>query len=200
MRKLHSSAALITSLIVSAPAMARGFDNSISTQVTSPIKVEVVLSEDMAHRANNLPKDFRDRNGARSLNDGFAGNGFYGDRELRELTDYIQSRMANRFEKRGVAISGDAPVVLRVTLEDASPNRPTFTQLGRQPSLSFNSYGIGGAELSAELIGADGSSLGVINYERFDYNIEESRYGGIWSGAKRSIRNFSKKTAKALAN
>jgi len=198
---LTSTALLLAPL--SAVANSRGFDSTISAPVQAPIKIEVVLSEDLAFRANNLPKKLSDRgSGARSLRSGFSGNGFYGDRSLNTLVEEVYEELNDDFARKGVLVSDDAAITLRVTLEDAKNNRPTFEQLSREPSLSFDSFGVGGAELSGELLDASGEPLGTISYRWFETSID--RYGfaqanGVWSDARRAISRFSKKTAKTLS-
>ena len=154
MRSVLASSLLALSFMLAAPAMAKsfGYDTTVSTPLTSAVKIEVLVSEDMAHRANNLPKKISDRSSARSLRSGFAGNGLYGDRDIERLTERLQSKLEKKFATKGIQVSDTASTILRITIEDAKPNRPTFNQLSEQPSLSFQSFANGGAELEAELI------------------------------------------------
>ena len=200
MRNYLVAAFASASFLIASPAIARGFDSTVETQLTTPVKIEVVLSEDMAYRANNLPKKLSDRGGARGFNQGFSGNGFYGEKDLTKLTSFFQDKMTDAFTRKGLTVSDDAPVVLRVTVEDAKPNRPTFKQLSKQPSLSYESIANGGAELSAELISAGGTSLGTMNYKFYETDLRDSRYGSTWSDARQSMRRFANKAAKTLAN
>ena len=87
MRSILTSSLIALSFAIAAPALAKthGYDTTVSAPLTSAVKIEVVLSEDMAHRANNLPEKLSDRSGARGFNSGFSGNGFYGDRDLERL-------------------------------------------------------------------------------------------------------------------
>ena len=201
MRSIITSSLFALSLAATAPALAKtGFDTTVTAPLSAPVKVEVVLSEDMAHRANNLPKKLSDRGQARSFRSGFSGNGFYGDRELERLTERLEDKLVSRLAKKGVQVSDTASTVLRVTIEDAKPNRPTFEQLSKEPGLSFESFGLGGAELQAELIAAGGQSLGTMSYEWYENDIRDARFGGIWSDAHRAFGRFASKAAKTLAN
>lgn len=188
---------------MSAAAKSRGFDSTISAPVQAPVKIEVVLSEDLAYRANNLPKKMSDRgSGIRSLRSGFSGNGFYGDRSLNQLVEEVYEELNQDFAKKGILVSDDADIILRITLEDAKNNRPTFEQLSREPALSFQSFGVGGAELSGELLGVSGESLGTLSYRRFETNIDQYGFqqaNGVWTDARRAISRFSSKTAKTLS-
>jgi hypothetical protein len=197
-----ASAALMLAPL-SAAAKPRGFDSTISAPVQAPVKIEVVLSEDLAYRANNLPKKLRDRgSGVRSLRSGFSGNGFYGDRSLEQLVEEVYEELNHDFAKKGILVSDDADIVLRITLEDAKNNRPTFEQLSREPGLSFQSFGVGGAELSGELISLSDENLGTLSYRWFETNIDQfgfAQANGVWTDARRAISRFSKKTAKTLS-
>ena len=185
-------------------ASANGFESTIETPVTAPVKIEVSLSDDLAHRANNLPEKLRDRgNGSvRSLRAGFTANGYYGDKALENLVEEIEEELTEDLTDRGITVSDEAQTVLRVTLEDVRNNRPTFEQLARQPSLSMQSFALGGAELTGELIDASGESLGTVEYEWFDRafnDIAFAQASGVWTDANRAISRFSKRTAKAMS-
>ena len=203
MRRFLTSSLLAISFVVSAPAFAKsfGFNSTISEPLNTPVKIEVVLSEDLAYRASNLPKKLRDRStSTRRLNAGFANNGFIGDRDLERLTERLQSKIENKFAKKGIEVSDNASTVLRVTIADAKPNRPTHEQLSRDVGLSFRSIGIGGAELESELIAAGGRSLGSINYKWYENDIREAQFGGTWSDAYRAFGRYASRAAKVLSN
>jgi len=187
--------------LLAAPLMAqaRGFDSTITTKLDSAVKIEVILSDDLAYRADNLPKKASDRRGG-ITGSAFSNNGEFGQRALEELIEEVYEELNEDFAKAGVSVSEDAPVLLRVTLVDAKPNRPTFNQLSAEPSLSFDSFGIGGAEIEAELIGAGGENLGKMEYENYppldNYGFFR---GAVWQDANRAISRFSKKATKTLA-
>jgi len=202
MRKLLTSALITVSFLASAPAFAKsyGYNSTVSEPLTSAVKIEVVLSEDMAHRADNLPKKLKHRSNSRRLNAGFANNGFYGERELQLLTERLQSKIERKFAKKGIAVADNASTVLRVTIANAKPNRPTYKQLSKDVRLSFQSFGTGGAEIESELIAAGGRSLGAINYKWYETDIRDSKYGGTWTDAHRAFSRYASRAAKALSN
>jgi len=202
MRSIIASSLFAFSLTVAAPALAKsyGFDTTVTAPVSSAVKIEVIVSEDMAHRANNLPKKLSDRSNARTLRSGFSGNGFYGDRDIERLTERLESKLEKKFAQKGIEVSDTALTVLRITIEDAKPNRPTFNQLSKEPSLSFHSFGNGGAELQAELIAAGGESLGTMSYRYYENDIRDAKFGGTWGDAHRAFGRFASKAAKTLAN
>lgn len=198
---LFSSAAILFAPMM---ASANGFETTIEAPVATSVKIEVSLSEDLAHRANNLPEKLRDRgsSSARGLRSGFSSNGYYGDKDLANLVEEVEEELTHDLTKQGITVSEDAATVLRVTLEDVRNNRPTFEQLSREPALSMQSVSLGGAELSGELIDASGESLGTVEYEWFEQSFQDltfARASGVWSDANRAISRFSKKTAKAMS-
>lgn len=198
---LISAAALSFAPMVAA---ANGFETTINAPVTSAVKIEVSLSEDLQHRANNLPEKLSDRGAgsSRSLRAGFSGNGYYGDKALADLIEEIEEELTDDLTDRGITVSDDATNVLKVTLEDVRNNRPTFEQLSRQPSLSMQSFALGGAELRGELIDATGVSLGTVEYEWFESGMDDigfAQASGVWTDANRAISRFSKRTAKAMS-
>ncbi len=203
MRNSLTTSLLAITLISAVPALAksRGFDTTISSPLTTAVKIEIALSEDMAHRANNLPEKLSDR-GHRShiSNNGFSGNGYYGEPDLERLQENLLADMEKRFAKKGIAIDESAGTILRVTIEDARPNRPTFKQLSQSPSLSYRSVSLGGAELEAELISPDGSSLGAMSYRYFETDLSDSSFGGTWHDANRAFERFASRAAKTLQN
>jgi len=202
MRSIIASSLIALSFTVAAPAIAKsiGFDTTVTAPVSSAVKIEVIISEDMAHRANNLPKKLSDRSGARSLRSGFSGNGFYGERDIERLTERLESKLEKKFAQKGIEVSDTASTVLRITIEDAKPNRPTFNQLSKEPGLSFRSFGNGGAELQAELIAAGGQSLGTMSYRYYENDIRYAQNSATWNDANRAFSRFAGKAAKVLSN
>ena len=194
---LLSAAAL---LAVPTAAQARGLNSNFSQAVTGPIKLEIVVSEDLAHRANNLPKDLSQRGSRSRLSASFSGNGHYGDREIDFLLSDLEDELLRDFDKRGIALSDTAPTVLRVTIEAVKPNRPTLNQLKQDTALSFTSFGIGGAELSADITSASGEVLGHAEYDYYSsFNDFPLQGRSTWSDATRAFASFSKQYTKKLA-
>ena len=202
MRKILTSSLLTASLLFSATAFAKsfGYSSTITEPLASAVKIEIGLSEDLAHRANNLPKLIRDRSSSLRSNSGFANNGYYGDKDLDLLKKRLQSKIEKRFSKKGIAISENASTILRVTLADAKPNRPTFEQQSRDVSLSFQSIALGGAEIESELVTRDGRSLGNINYRWYENDIREASFGSTWSDTYRAFDRYASRAAKVLSN
>lgn len=200
MRRLILSSLMALSFAISAPAFAKGngFETSITAPLNTPLKVEVVIGEDLAYRANNLPKKISDRNSSR-LNSGFGNNGFYGERDLNRLAERLQKRVEKRLNKRGVLVADSSATTLRIVIKDAKPNRPTFKQLSKEPSLSYQSFGLGGAEIEAQIIQAGGVSAGDMSYRFFETTLDRfDQANSTWSDAYRAFDRFARNAAKTL--
>jgi len=201
-RKLLSTSLVVAAmaLTLSASAKNRGFSSDITGSITTPVKIEVTLSEDLAFRADNLPEKLKDRgSGFRRLNSGFANNGFYGQKDLDRLTERLQRKVETRFTKKGIDISDSAPTTLRLVITDAKPNRPTFKQLSKETSLSAFSRSLGGAEIDGTLIGPGGQDIGTVSYKYFETDFFRRTGGvGIWSDAHIAIDRFSRRLTKFL--
>jgi len=201
MSPLFKSSLIMVVLAASAPAFAggNGFESNIKAPVTTAIDIEVSLSNDMANRANNLPKKLSDRGNSRRIRDGFANNGYYGDKDLGQLIERLESKLEASFAKQGLQIVDGAPVTLNVVLVDAKPNRPTFAQMSKDSSLSMQSFANGGAEIMGELIASDGREMGTVSYRYYETDIQNAQYGGTWSDSHKAISRYASKTAKALS-
>lgn len=190
----------IMALTLPGIANANGFESDFTTTLTGPLKVEVVVSEDLAHRANNLPKRISDRGGVNRLNASFGANGRYGEREIEYLIEDMTEELDRDFAKYKVAQSETADLIFRVTIEEVKPNRPTYNQLATDISLSFQSFGIGGADISAEVLDADGNVLGTMEYDFYsNLNDRPFRPVGIWQDTQIAFSRFAKRATKKLA-
>jgi hypothetical protein len=186
-------------LVIPSMANAGGFNSDFSQTITGPMKLEVVVSDDLAHRANNLPEKLSDRP-SRRLNATFGNNGQYGEKAISYLIDDMSEELLRDFSKRGIRLNDSSATILRVTIEDAKPNRPTFRQLSKDTSLSFQSFGIGGADVSAEVISAGGGVIGRADYSYYStLNDHPFRPIGTWEDTNRAFDRFSKKLSKKLA-
>lgn len=199
MQKLLVASALAFGLMA-APAMAKSsqkFESSLSAPITTAVKVEVIIGENLAYRANNLPKKMSDR-GSSIRNSAFGSNGYYGEKDLNRLADRLHEKFEARLEKEGVTVDANADTIVRLVITDARPNRPTFKQLSKDANLSFKSYGVGGAAFEGEILKAGGESLGDLSYAWYENDIEFASTSSTWSDANRAIDRFARKTAKSL--
>lgn len=119
----------------------------------------------------------------------------FGERELDSLSSYLERQLASRLA--GLELADGT--VLQVTIVDADPNRPTMEQLRATPGLSLQSISLGGAELEAELIGADGEILERFSYSRYSHHLRDIRGAGTWTDARRAMQRFSRQIGDAVA-
>jgi len=200
MRQFLAICTIVIALSLAGNAYANGskkFASTVSKPITTSVKVEVTLGEDLAYRANNLPKDFRERRSSR-LSAAFANKGFYGERELERLANRLQVKMENRLDKSGIDIDANAPTILRLVITDARPNRPTLSQMSKDISLSHKSYGTGGAAITGELVTVSGESLGTLSYAWYETNFTNAAYSNTWSDSHRTFDRFARKVTKNI--
>jgi hypothetical protein len=113
----------------------------------------------------------------------------YGTREMPRVAEDLQRALARAFDREGVAVPG-----LRITIEEVVPNRPTMEQLGDTPGLSYGqSFGIGGARLSAEILNADGQIVDRLSYRWFETDIRESQFESDWGDARTAFNRFARR-------
>lgn len=173
MRKLFI---LLTATLLAMPALAQhGLEAEYFSPFSGPITLaDIVVSEKLAARASEL-----------------------GERDI----DLLKSALRNDVERELVEgnLAGTGGQVLTIVLEDAKPNRPTFTQQGQsQRAPVAASLGIGGAEVSATLTTPDGE---IIARFRYRYGIRDIRFvipGIEWADALRTFDRFATRLRSSL--
>jgi hypothetical protein len=165
---MRIAAFLSTALIASAAAF------TAQAGPLGPVAtINVIIGEDLAAKAEK-----------------------YGPRDL----DYLAAELRESVE-RSLGRSGDlAPAggSLDLVIEDAIPNRPTFRQMSATPGRSFESFGVGGAEISGVLTTADGRTIPV-GYRWYESDIRWSMGTSTWSDAQNTFDRFSRRLAKGEA-
>lgn len=119
----------------------------------------------------------------------------YGEREFGRLARYMERQLDNRLE--GLELADGT--VLQVTIVDADPNRPTMEQMRDTPGLSMTSISLGGAELEAVLVSADGEVLERFEYARRSHHIRDVIGASTWSDARRTMQGFARHIGEAVA-
>lgn len=202
MKTIITTTALIASLAMTSPALAKNsqkFTSTVTTEVNSPVKVEVIIGKELAYMGNHLARDSRHHSATKvSFRSGFSDGGYYGERDLNRLADRLEKKLEHRLSKNGITVDDTAGMILRMVITDAKPNRPTFTQLSKSPGLSMESYGVGGAAFEGEMFAADGRSLGKFSYGYYDNDIRDAEYSVTWSDAHRAMDRFARNVAKSL--
>jgi len=158
--------------IATAAALAAGL---ASAAQAAPAVVEVAIGPQLQAKADKV----------------------YGARDVRELADQLRRQVERELGKTG-AYDGAR---IELVLADATPNRPTFKQLGDRPGLSPLSHGVGGAEIGGRIVAADGQETPV-HYRYYETDIRHSYGQATWTDAETSLDQFARRLArgKALAS
>lgn len=110
----------------------------------------------------------------------------YGVRDVQRLADDLKKDVERELDRTGILAGGR----VELTLVDALPNRPTFKQLGDRPSLSFESFGTGGATIEGQAISVDGH-ITPVRYRWYESDIRQAKLATTWSDAGRAIDRFA---------
>ncbi len=108
--------------------------------------------------------------------------GDYGREAVDELTDDLASTVGHALAHS----KSGAPLRVKLVLEDASPTRPTMAQLGRVPSLSERSIGLGGAWIDGYVLTADNKQI-PISYSFYETDLRDELAPAMWSDASRAF-------------
>lgn len=125
----------------------------------------------------------------------------YGTREIAELQGVLARSLESELRQAGASVAASGPVTIETTLVDVRPSKPTMEQLSDKPGLDyFSSISLGGAELRARLIAADGRVLNEFSYDWYESDLLNSTALGTWTDARRAIRRFADKVGDAYRN
>jgi hypothetical protein len=113
----------------------------------------------------------------------------YGERERTVVRDLLTRNLTRSLGNQAARVD--------VVINEIIPNRPTFKQLGDQPGLSFQSFGIGGADLSGKAFDAAGNLLGEVSYDWYG-DIHYADTAWTWTDADRALYRFSQRLAAAV--
>ncbi len=122
----------------------------------------------------------------------------YGQREVAILQKIVADALERELTEAGATVADGAPVSIETTLVDVKPSKPTFQQAVDTVGLdTIRSISIGGAELRARIVGADGATLGEVTYEWYESDLLFSTANTTWSDARHAIRRFAGKVGDA---
>lgn len=111
----------------------------------------------------------------------------YGVREF----DYLSRDLARSFA-RAPELDG---ATVKLTIAEATPNRPTFKQLGDTIGLSMQSIGIGGAKIEGTVTYPDGR-VQPVDYKYYDHDIYEAVGSTTWTAAQRAFDMAARKVVR----
>ena len=109
-----------------------------------------------------------------------------GVREVNDLAAELRTTVERQVAKNP-AYDGAR---IELVLADAQPNRPTFKQLGDTPGLSYQSFGVGGAEIRGVSIAASGA-VTPIDYKYYESDIRWARWSSTWADAENTFQRFA---------
>jgi hypothetical protein len=109
-----------------------------------------------------------------------------GVREVNDLATELRKTVERQVAKNP-AYDGAR---IELVLADAQPNRPTFKQLSDAPGLSYESFGVGGAQIRGVAIAASGA-VTPIDYKYYESDIRWARRGGTWADAEDTFQRFA---------
>jgi hypothetical protein len=113
----------------------------------------------------------------------------YGERERDVVRDLLTRNLTRNLGTQAARVD--------VVINDVTPNRPTFKQLGDRPGLSFQSFGIGGADVTGKAYDGAGNLLGEVTYDWYG-TIEWADTAWTWTDADRALYQFSRRLAAAV--
>ncbi len=142
---------------------------SASAAVAAPASVSVVLGPELQTKAE---KD-------------------YGVTDVGRIADELRRTVERRLAK-APAFDG---ATVELTLVDVKPNRPTFTQMGKTPGLSYQSFGIGGAKIEGRVVRADGTEQPVA-YRWYENDIRWAEGHTTWHDAEWAFDRFAGRLAR----
>ena len=115
----------------------------------------------------------------------------YGADEVERLRADLQKAVSRALDHAGPK----APERVDLVLESATPNRPTFKQLGETPGLSMRSLGLGGAAVTGSAVGADGV-IHPISYRWKETDLRQAVGSATWTDAHRTFDRLAHRLAK----
>lgn len=121
----------------------------------------------------------------------------YGEREADTLKRDLQRALDRAMARKGVSLGA---MTVEATIVDAKPNKPTLRQLSDKPGLDyFQSISLGGADLKARILDADGKLVREVRYSWYEHDIRLVVGSSTWTDAHRAMRRFATEVVEALA-
>ena len=113
----------------------------------------------------------------------------YGDKEKGVIADIIKQEIAKKFSGKDYRYE--------ISINELTPNRPTMQQMDNKPGLSYQSFGVGGANLSGKVFDQAGNLIAETKYDYYSNDIWHSQYDWTWHDAEWAVESFVKKLAMA---
>lgn len=117
----------------------------------------------------------------------------YGQRDIDQLVETLREDVTQSLDQAGL-LSSDG-LAISLIINDAKPNRPTMEQMSDNPSLSYQSFSRGGADITAIIHDATGRELSRFQYDWYTREISDAAHLSTWSDADRAISRFASRLA-----
>ncbi|MET0547430.1 MAG: hypothetical protein ABWZ40_14095 [Caulobacterales bacterium] len=128
----------------------------------APVVQEIVISKDLQ---KTLDKD-------------------YGAKEADFLKKDLREAVERSLDKSGAT----KVAYVKLTIDEAKPNRPTFYQTSKNTSLSYgDSRSLGGARVEAQLYDSSGALLSTVKHKYFTFNLDDVIAQSTWSDEQRAF-------------
>lgn len=168
--------AFLATLCLAAPAMAQRFDEHYAGSAPRSVSLgQITIGEELDEKTEE-----------------------YGARDVERLIEEVREDMTRELRNAGVFDQNSA-YRIHIVLEDARPNSPTIEQLSDSPGLSSQSFSIGGAELSAQIVSANGEVVAEYHYDWESRDITDAQTKTTWYDARRTIARFADRVAESLS-
>ena len=113
----------------------------------------------------------------------------YGERERVAIRDLLERNLTRELGNQAARVD--------VVINDVVANRPTFKQMGDRPGLSFQSFGIGGADVTGKAYDSAGNLIGEVSYDWYG-DIMWADTSWTWTDADRALHQFSRRLAAVV--
>ncbi len=113
----------------------------------------------------------------------------YGDKEKTVIADMVKGEIAKKFNGKDYRYE--------ISINAITPNRPTMQQMDNKPGLSYQSFGVGGANLSGKVFDQAGNLIAETKYDYYNNDIWHSQGNWTWHDAEWAVETFVKKLSVA---
>jgi hypothetical protein len=124
-------------------------------------------------------------------------NELYDQTDVESLKRSLYKMVSNNLKNKELMDPQGAK--LEITLVEITPNRPTLAAMTKRSGLSYQSFGIGGAELDARFVAQDGTDIGSMHFRWRQTQLDQFSQGqSTWYDAKQGFLKFANRLVKEL--
>lgn len=117
----------------------------------------------------------------------------FSNTDFDTLKDELRRSVETQLKRKGrLDASGG---VLDLVITDAKSTRPTIRQMSVKPGLSYDSFALGGAELTGTYRAADGG-VTPLKYDWYETDLRNASYGWTFQAAADGFQRFAMKLTR----